>query len=288
MKHVQLTFLKAGLQTTLQDEGRLGYQHLGIPVGGYADVASANSANWLVGNELNTPVLEIPIMGPEISIEGSCQIAITGGDMSASINDVAVKRYQTINIEDSALIKFGRLVSGCRAYLAVGGTWQVQEWLGSCSPLAGFSQLLTPGAVVQKGQKIILRKTRNIEKRVQEIPILDEATTYIKVYKGAEYEYFTQKACALFFEQVYTVGNRFDRMGCVLHTRQALPTLPGEIISSSLLPGTVQISNDGFPIIVLKDAPVTGGYNRIAIIDKAHQDLIAQMKQGDQIQFVLC
>jgi len=107
MPITRLHFLKTGLQTTVQDQGRMGYQSYGVPISGAMDQQSANMANQLVGNTPDTPVLEITLLGPTIKFEGACQIAITGANLSPKINQQAVPLYSTITIKDGDVLSFG-------------------------------------------------------------------------------------------------------------------------------------------------------------------------------------
>ena len=112
MHFTKLHFLKTGLQTTIQDFGRIGYQSFGVPVSGVLDKKSARLANELVGNPLDNPVLEITLLGPTIKIQGNCQMAITGANLSPKINRQAIPLYSTINVEDGDTLSFGRIQNG--------------------------------------------------------------------------------------------------------------------------------------------------------------------------------
>ena len=124
-----LHFLKPGMHTLIQDAGRSGHQASGIPMSGALDKTSAAAANFCVGNPASSPVLEITMIGPVIHFDGDCQIAVTGAEMIPKVNGEPVARYQTIDITSGSELSFGKIHSGCRAYLAVHGEWQVAKWL---------------------------------------------------------------------------------------------------------------------------------------------------------------
>lgn len=283
---IKLTLIRPGLYTTIQDNGRLGCQDQGIPQGGYMDVESANLANWLVANPRSYPVLELTMMGPTIQFEGACQIALTGADMGATINGLATKMNQTINIKNQDILGFGQLKRGLRTYLAVRGTWQLSKWLNSYSALPPqiIGQMAT--GPLKKGQVISVIVSNSITQRSVAIPSIPKSTVLLQVSRGPEYHRFDPSMVQRFFGQLYTMTNRFDRMGCLLKGVQAIDSVPDEIISSGLIPGTIQITNAGQPIVVLQDAPVTGGYNRIAVLGRKQRNRIAQMCRGQQLQFV--
>ena len=109
---ISLHFSKPGLQTLVVDQGRSNYQSWGIPVGGAVDRTSARLANWLVGNSLSSPVLEITLMGPSIEIQGEGQMAITGADLSPKINEQDVPMFETINVTSGMKLSFGSTKEG--------------------------------------------------------------------------------------------------------------------------------------------------------------------------------
>ncbi|MBK8656849.1 MAG: hypothetical protein IPN20_23775 [Haliscomenobacter sp.] len=146
-----LHFIKPGLQTTVQDGGRPGFQAYGVPVSGALDPESARAANELVGNDPGGPVLEIPLLGPEIRFEGAAQIALTGADLDARLDGAPAPRYATLRVREGQTLAFGKPVHGCRAYLAVGGTWMVRSWLHSASATPFATEALTPIASFAKG-----------------------------------------------------------------------------------------------------------------------------------------
>ncbi|BDS09395.1 5-oxoprolinase subunit C family protein [Aureispira anguillae] len=284
-----LHFQQAGLQTTVQDKGRLGYQQFGIPIGGAMDQSSADIANWLVGNPTDAPLLEITLLGPTIRISKSCQIALTGAHISPLLNGQALPMYQTIPVPKNSILSFGPILSGCRAYLAVGGTWSINKWLSSYSPILHNGQALPSNSILKKDSQFMIytkkiSPLRNYPKEKR--PIYPSKIT-VRVTIGPEFEQFSRTAIAAFFGTAHSISNHSNRMGYRLSTRLFNFTSSQELISSGIVPGTVQISNAGQPIILLKDAPTTGGYPRIANIYSEDLDAVAQLKPNDKICFSL-
>lgn len=282
-------FERAGLQTTVQDKGRLGYQHLGIPVGGALDQQAAAIANWLVGNPEEHPVLEIPIMGPQIFISKPCQIALTGADLSPKLNNKTIPLYQTINIPKKSSLHFGALRSGCRAYLAIGGTWQLEKWLSSYSPLLNNGQVLPPTSMIQQNQQLTIQVQSFITTRQYsfEQGSPSPSCLRVRVLAGPEFHLFSRISIAAFFSRPHLISKQSNRMGYRLESQVPDFRPQQELISSGIVPGTIQISNAGQPIILLQDAPTTGGYYRIANIHSEDLSLIAQLKPQDSIEFTL-
>ncbi|WP_323758145.1 biotin-dependent carboxyltransferase family protein [Roseivirga sp.] len=285
----RLHFLKPGLQTTMQDLGRHGVQDLGIPINGAMDKASAQLANHLVRNSADSPVLEITLLGPKIQFEGPCQIAITGADLSAEINGSIIPQFKTININHGDVLSFSKPVTGCRAYLAINGKWDIQSWLGSFSASATNTALTTPNSIIVKDQiiEIIRGKEQSIFAISEsERPSLSVEAP-IKVYPGPEFEAFSTIEKQSFFGDCFTIGQDSNRMGYRLKEALKGYTQKKEVISSGVIPGTIQITNSGQPIVLMADAQTTGGYPRIANVSSTDLDRLAQFKPGDTVTFEL-
>ncbi len=286
---IRLHFIKPGLQTTIQDQGRVGYQGMGVPVNGAMDKASARTANYLVGNDENGPVLEITLLGPGIRIEGQGQIAITGGNLSPKVNGKSVDMYETLDVEDGDMISFGRPVSGCRSYLAVRGDWQVTPWLGSCSASATKASELTPQSVIQKEQVLEIE----YEELIPPLAIDEEeqpdlrALNSIRVLPGPEFSLISNLTIGDFFSRDFKVSNDSNRMGYKLEGNLAHFESAREVISSGIIPGTIQVTNAGQPIVLMADAQSSGGYTRLANVVTEDLDKLAQMKPGDVLRFRL-
>lgn len=273
--------------TLVQDIGRPGYQDTGVPVGGALDRTSAASANRHVGNEENEPVLEITMQGPQIHFDGACQIAITGADLSPQLNGKEIPRYALIDVLADAELSFGKLRSGCRAYLAVRGNWQVTRWLGSASALSVGEEELVSGAVIRKDMRITIYVPEPLTGGATHAhPVVtwpDQMT--ISVLPGPEFKLFSAEHIAFFFNTDFTLTSESNRIGYRLS-----PSLPDhrpveEMISSGVIPGTVQITREGQPVILMADAQTTGGYPRIANVLTEDMDRLAQLKPGDVVRF---
>lgn len=283
--HVQ----QAGLHSTIQDLGRPGYQAQGIPIGGALDRHAAIQANYLVGNALHEPVLEITLLGPVLHFEQACQIAITGADLSPSVDGQPVSPYQTISLQAGASLRFGKAQSGCRTYLAIRGQWLTQKWLGSASRATQHPSLLTPDSLLQKNHLLRILSLPAIPTRLLPPRALPERqqTELLNVLPGPEFEHFERKDIAHFFAQSYTVTPQSNRMGYRLEPAVPDFVWPRENISSGIVPGTIQITNSGQAIVLLADAQTVGGYPRIANLDNDSLDQIAQLCPGEQLRFRL-
>ncbi len=285
---INLHFIKPGLQTFVVDQGRTGYQSWGIPVGGAVDRTSASLANWLVGNPLAEPVLEITLIGPTIEIEGSGQIALTGADLSPSIDGQTIPMFETIHVTSGMKLSFGSPKSGCRSYLAVGGLWQIKPWLSSYSALAYDSSGITKSSVIKKNSVVSIDAHSSIApKRISknQRPDFSKPLT-VRVLPGPEFGSFSKDFQQQFLNQSFKLSPLSNRMGCRL-----IPELKNlaepEMISAGVIPGTIQITSSGQPIILLADAQTIGGYPRIVNVITADVDALGQLKPGDEVRFVL-
>lgn len=289
MANIKLHILKPGMLTLLQDDGRQGAQKYGVPTGGALDKIAQQAANWLVGNPLKNPVLEITIIGPKIEIHGDCQVAITGANISPMINDLSIPLNETLRVNSQSIISFGKLITGCRAYLAIGGQWKINKWLGSGSAAIFSGKELVPGGMLQKYQQIEIEPHPFIHKK-SAAHFWNNYTfeqNTIRVLPGPEFHDFSSEMIGRFFSTAYQISNDSNRMGYRLEQKLHLYQPKGEMISSGTIPGTVQITSAGQPIILLADAQTTGGYPRLVNVIAADMDNLAQLKPGDQIRFKL-
>lgn len=285
----QLHVVKPGLHTLIQDTGRPGYQAFGVPLGGALDRTAARQANWLLDNPENTPVLEITLLGPQIRITGAPQIAITGADMSPTINGQAVPMYQTIQVPDDAILSFGALRNGCRAYLGVRGQWNVPTWLHSASAVLPQHPHCTPQSFLYKGQVLTIQTKAPIPIRTCPTPCFSKPNTPVSVrtIPGPEFDFFSPLTIASFYGRTQQVSPDSNRMGYRLTAALDGKIPDSQLISSGIVPGTIQIPASGKPIVLLADAQTTGGYHRIAHVIQADLDLFGQLKPGDTIRFSL-
>ncbi|MGI9544871.1 MAG: biotin-dependent carboxyltransferase family protein [Cyclobacteriaceae bacterium] len=285
---IKLHFTKPGLQTLIVDKGRSGYQAWGVPVGGALDQTSAGMANWLVGNSLSTPLLEITLMGPTIEVEGEGQMALAGADLSPQIDDKEISMYETIDLQSGMKLSFGAPKRGCRSYLAINGSWQVQPWLASYSALAYDSSGITADSTIKKNCTISIKPENDIAKKrilLNQIPEFPRPLV-IRILPGPEYDSFSKDSLDQLLNQDFVVCRHSNRMGCRLTPELTIQS-KDEMISSGIVPGTIQITPSGQPVVLLADAQTSGGYPRIANVITGDLDKLGQLKPGDKMRFEL-
>lgn len=288
-KEVILHFSTPGLLTSVQDQGRMGYQAFGVPQAGVLDLPSARLANEILHNPPSTPVLEITLMGPKITFSGKCQIALCGADLSPKRNEEDCPMYETVEMFEGDTLRFGRLVRGCRVYLAIRGDWQLKPWLGSYSYSAQNGETLTPDSLIKRDSSLRILPKPHVPKRIcpiQERPDFP-STQQIRVLPGPEFETFSNYTIGHFFSQTFTITTASNRMGYRLEERLRDFNPEKEVISSGIVPGTIQVTNAGQPIVLLADAQTAGGYPRLANVLQLDMAKLAQLKPGDQVIFNL-
>ena len=288
-KQVVLHIVHPGLQSLVQDQGRLGPQAYGIPIGGAMDKSSARIANRLVGNPENYPTLEIAMIGPKIRIEGNCYLALSGADLSPHIDGQRIPMYETLSIKSGSILSFARPVSGCRTYLAAAGEWQVPTWMGSHSAYVQAGMELPAGSVLSKGNRIEINTRTSIPLR--SLPLENRPTfpskLHVRVLSGPEFEQFSSYQIGHFFSRGHRLLSTSNRMGYRLNSTIPEFQPSQEMISSGIVPGTIQITTSGQPIILMADAQTTGGYYRIANVISDDMDALGQVKPGEEVWFEL-
>ena len=286
---MSITVLNPGLLTTVQDQGRIGYQQFGVSVSGVMDPRSASLANILVGNDEKEAVLECTMMGPQLQFDKANCIAITGGDLMPTLDGKPIPNYTAVKVEAGQVLKFTMPKTGCRAFIAFAGGLDIPEVMGSRSTYMKAKIGGVEGRKLQKGDVIGFRdpkaelKNMNFRSMASEFVPRKEYT--VRVVLGPQDDYFTDAGIETFLSQVYTVTAEFDRMGCRLEGAVIEHKDGGDIISDGIAFGAIQVPSSGQPIIMLGDRQTTGGYTKIANVITADFRILAQLKQGDKVRF---
>ncbi|MBT2662059.1 biotin-dependent carboxyltransferase family protein [Bacillus sp. ISL-45] len=278
--------LKPGLQTTVQDLGRTGYQQYGISPAGAMDSYSMQMANLLVGNPLGEAVLEAAVLGPSLEALTDASIAICGGDLEPMVNSSKVPMWKCFALKKGDILSFKTVINGARAYISFAGGIDVPLVLGSKSTfingkLGGFKgRALESGDLVYG--KPFVRKNRFVHKSlIPEYPREIE----IRVIIGPHQDKFSQTEKDRFLSSEYTLTSQSNRMGYRLEGPK-LETIGGSDIISDAIPlGGIQVPANGQPIILLSDRQTTGGYAQIATVISVDIPLLAQTMPGTKIRF---
>ena len=282
---------KPGLLTTIQDDGRRGYGNYGIAESGAMDIFSLKSGNALVGNSLNEAALEITLLGPEIEFQNHSIIAITGGNLSPSLNGKSIEMWRTYSIYKGDVLSFGSCREGCRSYLCFSGGINVPKVLGSKSTYirgkigGNNGNKLEANYTLLIGEPIIKKKYFIRRMKKEFIPTYQKREV-VRVVLGPQDDYFTDMGIHTFLSSDFIASSRIDRWAyrfegpVIEHSKKG-----ADIISDGIALGAVQVPANGNPIVFMSDRPTTGGYSKIATVISVDVSKIAQIKTGDHVQF---
>jgi len=279
--------IQPGAYTTVQDRGRFSYQQFGVPVCGVVDSFAYQVANALVGNFQDQAVLEATIFGPTLKVLNQGLIAVTGGNLTPLINNVALPIWESVAIHPDDMLQFKGIKSGCRAYIAVAGGIDVPSVMGSRSTYVAGKIGGINGRPLVSGDR--LNKGEGTGKAGNRVP-LNLIPAYsddikIRVILGPQDDYFSE-GIEKFFASTFKVSTKADRMGYRLEGNSIMHKkgIVKSIISEPSVPGGIQVPPDGQPIILLVEQTV-GGYTKIATIISSDIGKVGQAKPGDRIHF---
>lgn len=274
--------LKEGLFSTIQDKGRFGYKNIGVPVSGAMDQASAKLANLLLGNDESSAVLEMTLLGPTLEFMNDTYISITGADMNPSLNKQKVLLNKPLLVNKGDILYLSHSSNGMRSYLGVKGGLSSENKLGSKS----FYKGITKREKLIKNDKIkfgeVIGSPMKMNKSINDFKI--NRKSEINVFKGPEFGLLDSSSNDIIFNTDFTIGIN-NRMGynLVEPIKNSIPS----IISSPVMPGTVQLTPSGRLIILCRDCQTTGGYPRVLQLDKNSIDSLSQKTIGEIIKFKL-
>jgi biotin-dependent carboxylase-like uncharacterized protein len=289
-----LRVIAPGLLTTVQDLGRPGFQHLGVPVSGALDGISLRAANALVGNPPETGALEIAYAGPTLAVEADeIRVAVVGAQADIEVlPDVdatggrRVVGQRSLLLSRGEVLRVGSLSGGRVAYLAVEGGFAIEPVLGSVSTYvrAGIGGL--NGRALAAGDLLPLRLDRASARTESRLEGLDLASPpRFRALFGPQRDLFSDDEIAAFFASTYMVGPSSDRMGMRLSGRPIRHLRGFDITSDGVAPGSIQIPGSGEPIVLLADRQTTGGYPKIATVISADLPALGRLPAGATIGF---
>lgn len=281
---IRLECINPGGGAVLVDDGRRGMRHFGLSTSGAADARAARRCQALLGLKGNNALLEITLNGGQWLLSGKGQLALTGADLGWRMNGRPAELYAVTDFDGDYMLDGSFATKGCRAYLGIRGKWEAKRWLGSVSP--GVPEVPT----IKAGWKIDI-------KAESETPYSSDLDVYqhcpelplsLGVVPGPEWDQFSTQDQQQFLAADYLVEQDSNRQGLRLKTtRNPLDAQLPELISSPVLPGTLQFTPSG-PILLLKDAQTIGGFPRILLLSNRKDiDRLGQLKPGDQVRFRL-
>ncbi|MHA7268956.1 5-oxoprolinase subunit B/C family protein [Arthrobacter sp. HLT1-20] len=288
--------LGAGTLTTVQDLGRAGFAHLGVPASGALDRAALRRANRMVGNgNTSAAALETVLTGLRVKSVGSHVVAVTGAAVALDIKDTA-GQHRLAPLDTPFMLFNGDILTlggapgshGFRSYLAVRGGLDVPAVLGSRStdllsglgPAAITAATFLPVAPANKGSIVALPELP---------PTPQRGITELRFRPGPRADWFTPASLLAFGQQTWTVTAQSNRIGLRLHgppLERTAAAQPAELPSEGMVDGAIQVPPSGLPVLFLADHPVTGGYPVLGVVLREDLDMAAQLPPGAAVRFV--
>ncbi|MDQ3964372.1 MAG: biotin-dependent carboxyltransferase family protein [Actinomycetota bacterium] len=301
-----MRILDGGLLTTVQDLGRIGYQKIGVTPAGAMDAFSLRIANLLVDNPEDAAALEITLKGPVMEFTDDALIALCGAQLTPKISDVELPPARAIAVRRGSVLKLGRCLSGCRAYLAVGGGIDVPVVMGSRSTHLRAGMGGYEGRALRAGDDLVIGAPSPLARHtIQEalsgggpLPFAlshryvddeDERAALtpgpIRSLRGPHFDVLNDADKRIFLATAFEVSTEADRMGYRLLGPRLSSVQGHDLVSSAVTTGAVQVPSGGEPIVLMADRQTTGGYPVVAQVITADLRFVAQMKPGDELRF---
>jgi antagonist of KipI len=291
---MSITIIKQGLADSLQDAGRFGFQHLGIHPNGVMDTIAAQTANLLVGNNVDETVIECHFPAATFLFHQTTFIALSGADCKAMVNEVEVPMNTPFIIHSNNVLQFKKSKKGTSIYIAVQGGFKIDKWLNSGSTNLKAVAGGLNGTYLKKNDSIELNAKFNYEKILNgkdvwvlpwKAAVQKLYSTTIDIVKGNEFEFLTQQSQQQLSKQKFIISTKSDRMGYRLKADSLSLKNQIELVSSAVTKGTVQLLPNGQLIVLMADHQTTGGYPRVAHVSSASFSSLAQMNANDLFQF---
>jgi biotin-dependent carboxylase-like uncharacterized protein len=289
-----------GLATTVQDLGRPGYYHLGIPVSGAMDRLSLRAANMLVGNDEGAAALEAVFMGPELEFTGNAMVAVTGAELTPKVDGEARETWTSFRVGSGQKLSFEFLKAGARAYIAISGGVDVPEVLGSRSTyplgaLGGFrGRGLQAGDELTTGEARGAAEGRSVPRDLRRMP---GKPAELRALPGLYWHRITEESGRNFFADTWKVAPEADRIGYRFRSGRPLAFVerqqpfgagsdPSNIVDACYPYGSIQVPGGTEPIVLHRDAVSGGGYCMIGTVIAADMDLVGQLQPHTETRFV--
>jgi biotin-dependent carboxylase-like uncharacterized protein len=282
--------LRAGINTTIQDDGRKNLYHIGITSSGSIDKKNYKLSNIILKNEINSPAIEFAFQGPHLKMKnGRCFFCITGSvDFQLIRNNGLVEKgygYKIYNLEEEDEIDIRSTKSSVYGYLNVKNGFNFEKVWGSYSINTKANIGPNEGKKFSANQKIYLNRTLDKDPKIIQLRYLNNKINKVRIIKGTNFDYFSDKAKKIFFSDPFIISNEIDRMGIRLTGPNLENVVSSNIKSEGLVKGTIQVTSDGNPIIMLADHGSIGGYPKIGTVISADLDGLAQLTPKSEVYF---
>lgn len=292
--------LETGLSTTVQDTGRYGHYHIGMPPAGAMDQYAHKVANYLVGNEADAATLEMTYAGPDLEFTEDAVVSVTGADMSPKLNGDLVETWSSIRVESGDTLSFEFATEGVRSYLAIAGGIDVPEVMESRSTYTLIGIGGHEGRELEEGDELPVEETTDgsdlVGSEIDEQYVPDYANNdTVRVVMGlCEYR-LTDEGRERFLGTEWTISNEADRVGYRLGGEDIESMFeerdqpfgagpdPTNVVDLGYPVGSIQMA--GQPIVLMRDAVTGGGYATVATVASTDRGMLAQMRTHRDITF---
>lgn len=276
--------IKPGALTTVQDLGRTGHQHLGIPVGGAMDRVAARVANVLLGNDENAPLLEAMASGPELRFLRDSWIAVTGADVAG------VPGWRPWHVMAGQVVSLAVLTRGACAYVAISGGLDIARVLGGAGTLLRAGIGGWNGRALQAGDRLAARPATftaagNWSASPEFRSVSSGSEVTVRFVKGPQWTWFTATSRRALLANSFKVTARSDRMGLRLEGPALTLEEKNELTSEGVGFGSMQVPPDGQPIVLMADRQTIGGYPKIGHVISVDLPRLAQAGAGAVVHF---
>ena len=271
-----------GALTTVQDDGRPGHAHLGVPRSGWLDPVAATLANRLVGNPEDAAVLECALGGLVVEATRATTVAVTGAPCQVRVGQRSVAHGAAVAVPAGGVVTVDPPARGVRCYLAVAGGIAVDPVLGSraTDTLSGLGP-----PVLERGTVLPVGPATGDPAEAPAVPGPVGDGAVLRCTPGPRVDWFTEDAARTLTTSAYGVAPDSDRVGLRLDGAPLERSRSGELASEGIVLGAVQVPADGRPLVFLNDHPTTGGYPVIAVVEPADLARCAQLRPGDEVRF---
>jgi antagonist of KipI len=275
-----LLVVEPGLLTTVQDRGRHGWASFGVPAAGALDEEALRLANRLAGNAEGAAALEVTLVGPVLRAAGDLEIAVAGGAFGPAPGKV-------LRLGDGELVPFAAAAGATRAIVAIGGGIDVPLVLGSRSTclsghFGGFQ-----GRRLVRGDflAVFSASASPLEEARVDLPQPGAGDVVLRAIAGPHEAEFDADARAVFWDTPWKILAESNRMGLRLSGPSLGLVETASRVSEGTTPGSVQVTADGHPIVLLAEGPTTGGYPKIAVVAAVDLGLFARTPPGRTVRF---
>ena len=289
MNKAYFEIIRPGIHSTLQDLGRSNQYHIGIPFSGSMDKRNYLIGNKLVGNKPNEASLEFAYQGPLIKLKLGKVTGVITGNVTFNIlrkNSKIEKGlcYRTFELKDGDQLDIISTNKSVYGYFSIKNGFAGEYIWGSCSVNTKAKIGSNDGEKFGVNQKIYINKNESLSES-NKIDYFNSKIEFIRVLKGTNFNFFSEKAKQIFFSKEFIVSKLTDRMGMRLQGQKIENIAEANIKSEGLIKGVIQVPPDGNPIIMLSDHGTIGGYPKIAIVISADYDRLTQLTPGSKIKF---